>query len=78
MKYRKCPEHCNFRSPLAPFCGFCMVEILEGRREEREQRTEQETAEDVEVSGVRWDRYREKTAGADAGGNSGPGGDHDG
>lgn len=25
---RQCPEDCNFRNKDAPFCGFCMVEVL--------------------------------------------------
>ena len=31
---RQCPEDCKYRSRLAPFCGFCMLEILEGKKEE--------------------------------------------
>ena len=30
-----CPEDCRYRSKLAPFCGYCMMEILN-----REMKTE--------------------------------------
>ena len=23
-----CPEDCRYRNKLAPFCGYCMMEIL--------------------------------------------------
>ena len=28
-----CPENCRYRSRSAPFCGYCMLEIL-NRKEE--------------------------------------------
>ena len=31
----KCPENCRYRNKLAPFCGYCMLEIL-GRKRETE------------------------------------------
>jgi hypothetical protein len=31
---RKCPENCRYRSKLAPFCGYCMKEILEKKNTE--------------------------------------------
>ena len=24
----KCPDNCRYRDRLAPFCGYCMLEIL--------------------------------------------------
>ena len=24
-----CPESCRYRNQLAPFCGYCMMEILD-------------------------------------------------
>ena len=32
-----CPDNCRYRDRLAPFCGYCMLEIL-GRRKETEDR----------------------------------------
>lgn len=29
----KCPEDCRYRSKLAPFCGYCMMEILNRKTE---------------------------------------------
>ncbi len=31
-----CPENCRYRNKLAPFCGYCMLEIL-GKKEETEE-----------------------------------------
>ena len=31
-----CPEKCRYRNILAPFCGYCMLEIL-GKKEETEE-----------------------------------------
>lgn len=31
----ECPENCRYRNKLAPFCGYCMMEIL-GRKKETE------------------------------------------
>lgn len=36
---RECPEDCRYLSKLAPFCGFCMMEIL-GRKIETEEKTD--------------------------------------
>ena len=27
-----CPESCRYRNRLAPFCGYCMMEILDKNR----------------------------------------------
>ena len=24
----ECPDNCRYRNKLAPFCGYCMLEIL--------------------------------------------------
>ena len=32
-----CPEDCRYRSKLAPFCGYCMMEILERKKETEEE-----------------------------------------
>ena len=31
-----CPDNCRYRDRLAPFCGYCMMEIL-GRNKEMEE-----------------------------------------
>ena len=31
-----CPENCRYRNKLAPFCGYCMLEIL-GKKKETEE-----------------------------------------
>ncbi len=48
-----CPDNCRYRSKLAPFCGYCMLEILGRKKEEEEtdgsgeeERIEQIQAED--------------------------------
>ena len=28
----ECPEDCRYRSKLAPFCGYCMMEILNRKK----------------------------------------------
>ena len=33
---RRCPEDCIFRNRYAPFCGYCLPEILERRKEEKD------------------------------------------
>ena len=30
----KCPEDCRYRDRLAPFCGYCMMEILNRKKTE--------------------------------------------
>ncbi len=44
LNKRLCPENCNYRSKLVPFCGYCMVRILKEREEKenagRENKTE--------------------------------------
>ena len=32
-----CPDNCRYRDRLAPFCGYCMLEIL-GRKQETEEK----------------------------------------
>ena len=32
-----CPDNCRYRDKLAPFCGYCMLEIL-GRKKETEEK----------------------------------------
>ena len=39
---RECPDNCRYRSRIAPFCGFCMREILAEKREENEDGDRQE------------------------------------
>ena len=42
-----CPDNCRYRDRLAPFCGYCMLEIL-GRK----QKTEEKDGEiDTEIAG---------------------------
>ena len=30
----ECPDNCRYRNKLAPFCGYCMMEILAKQRKE--------------------------------------------
>ena len=30
-----CPEDCRYRNKLAPFCGYCMMEILNRKKKEK-------------------------------------------
>ena len=32
----ECPEDCRYRSKLAPFCGYCMMEILNRKKKMEE------------------------------------------
>lgn len=43
----KCPDKCRYRDRLAPFCGYCMLEIL-GRKQETE---EKDGEIDTEIAG---------------------------
>ncbi len=43
----KCPDNCRYRDRLAPFCGYCMLEIL-GRKQETE---EKDGEIDTEIAG---------------------------
>ena len=36
-KRTMCPDNCRYRDRLAPFCGYCMLEIL-GRKQETEEK----------------------------------------
>ena len=29
----ECPQNCRYRNKLAPFCGYCMLEILDKKKE---------------------------------------------
>lgn len=29
----ECPDNCRYRNKLAPFCGYCMMEILNRKKE---------------------------------------------
>ena len=42
-----CPDNCRYRDRLAPFCGYCMLEIL-GRKKETE---EKDGEIDTEIAG---------------------------
>lgn len=33
-----CPENCRYRNKLAPFCGYCMPEVMRKLREEKERK----------------------------------------
>ena len=45
---RQCPENCHYRSKNAPFCGYCMMEIIYGKRKEDEDDGGQKQAENTE------------------------------
>ena len=38
---RQCPENCRYRRKDAPFCGYCMMEIIYGKRKEDENDSRQ-------------------------------------
>ena len=41
----QCPENCRYRNKLAPFCGYCMLEILDKKKtEERDGKIDTEAA----------------------------------
>ena len=42
-----CPDNCRYLDILAPFCGYCMLEIL-GRKQETE---EKDGEIDTEIAG---------------------------
>ena len=42
-----CPDNCRYRDRLAPFCGYCMLEIL-GRKQDTE---EKDGEIDTEIAG---------------------------
>ena len=33
----ECPDNCRYRNKLAPFCGYCMLEILNKNDHEEER-----------------------------------------
>ena len=45
---RQCPENCRYRRKEAPFCGYCMMEIIYGKRKEEEDDSRQNKAENTE------------------------------
>ena len=47
-RHRQCPENCRYRRKDAPFCGYCMMEIIYGKRKEDENDSRQKQAEDTE------------------------------
>lgn len=40
----ECPENCRYRNKLAPFCGYCMLEILSKKKEESDGQGKKESA----------------------------------
>ena len=40
----KCPENCGYRNKLAPFCGYCIKEILSKKKEESDGQGKKEFA----------------------------------
>ena len=50
-----CPEDCRYRNKLAPFCGYCMLEIL-GRKETEEEDGQSKAEADGKAEKER-DRY---------------------
>ena len=42
----ECPEDCRYRSKLAPFCGYCMMEILNRKKKEEESDGKDKTEAD--------------------------------
>lgn len=47
-RHRQCPENCRYRRKEALFCGYCMMEIIYGKREEDRDDSRQKQAEDIE------------------------------
>ena len=49
-----CPEDCRYRNKLAPFCGYCMMEILNRKKETEEEdgNSEEETAGEARKEGL--------------------------
>lgn len=45
---RECPENCRYLSRVAPFCGYCLPEIMEklGMRKDKEAKHGQSENED--------------------------------
>ena len=41
-----CPEECRYRSKLAPFCGYCMMEILNRKKKTEESDGKDKTEAD--------------------------------
>ena len=41
-----CPEDCRYRSKLAPFCGYCMMEILNRKKKTEESDGKDKTEAD--------------------------------
>ena len=45
---RECPENCRYLSRVAPFCGYCLPEIMKklGIRKDKEEKHGQNENED--------------------------------
>ena len=41
-----CPDNCRYRDRQAPFCGYCMMEILDRKKKEEQDNgsSKEETA----------------------------------
>ena len=50
----ECPDNCRYRNKLAPFCGYCMMEILNRKKntEEQDGNSEKETAGEARKEGL--------------------------
>ena len=42
----RCPDNCRYRSKLAPFCGYCMMEILNRKKKEEDSDGKSKTKTD--------------------------------
>ena len=42
----ECPDDCRYRSKLAPFCGYCMMEILNRKKKTEESDGQSKTETD--------------------------------
>ena len=63
MTKRLCPEDCAYRSKLAPFCGYCMKNILEEREAMKRESYRQQESADIRQAGSIWSRYRKEDHG---------------
>ena len=41
-----CPENCRYRSKLAPFCGYCLPEVMKKLERERKEKKDGNREED--------------------------------
>ena len=49
-----CPENCRYRSRSAPFCGYCMLEILNRKEEAQNGEHNKETDGNASEEGHRY------------------------